>query len=180
MAVLNSCKLYIATLGGAFKVACFYQGLHNCSWFYRCQKTKNSLFTDRSCPTLNRDRIRDQIWTLLLTVSTVVCFSLEIRVLQVILLSVSHSVQNFRLTARILNQSMSAARQHSCLLSSQHQSCKPSYFPFSHSRTFVLNPQCELFGSLSSQCSQSPIFSWNCLDIPRLTRLDCSQSSVFP
>ena len=57
---------------------------------------------------------------------------------------------------------------------------KPSYFPFSHSRTFVLNPQCELFGSLSNQCSQSPIFLWNCLDIARLTRLDCSQSSIFP
>ena len=74
----------------------------------------------------------------------------------------SHSLQNFRLTARITNQSMSAARQHSCLLFPQNQSCKPSYFPFSLSRTFVLNPQCELFGSLSSQCSQSPIFSSNC------------------
>ena len=57
-------------------------------------ENKNSLFTDRSCPTLNTimdcdDRIRDQIWTLLLTVcNTVVCFSLKIRVLQVILLSV--------------------------------------------------------------------------------------------
>ena len=42
----------------------------------------------------------------------------------------SHSLQNFRLTARILNQSTSAARQYSCLLFPQNQFCKPSYFRF--------------------------------------------------
>ena len=159
---LANCKLLL--LAVLLKLLVSIMVFANARDFIDVRKQKRLIHGPQLPDALNRDRIRDQIWTLLLTVcNTVVCFSPEIRVLQVILLSVWHSLQNFRLTARILNQSVSAARQHSCLLFPQNQFCKPSYFPFSHSRTFVLNPQWELFGSLSSQCSLSPIFSWNCL-----------------
>ena len=147
------------------------------------RENKNSLFTDRSYPTLNTmdcdDRIRDQIWKLLLTVcNTVVSFSLKIRVLQVILVSVFTFAPE--LSFDCSNSEPEYVSCSAIQLFAFPSKCKPSYFPFSHPRTFVLNPQCELFGSLSSQCSQSPIFSWNCSDIARLTRLDCSQSSFFP